>query len=140
MTWWQWTVLGGILLGAELLGVDAQFYLIFIGLSALLVGLAELLGIAMPLWVQVAVFAAFSLVFLVDDVLIAARDPHGFRPLSLGRLGGAWIVASETCAFDLIGASYERDVEPGEVVVIRRGRARSRSRCAPGPRGVSARG
>ncbi len=64
MTWWQWTVLGGILLGAELLGVDAQFYLIFIGLSALLVGLAELLGIAMPLWVQVAVFAAFSLIFL----------------------------------------------------------------------------
>ncbi len=64
MTWWQWTVVGGILLGAELLGVDAQFYLIFIGLSALLVGLAELLGIAMPLWVQVAVFASFSLVFL----------------------------------------------------------------------------
>ena len=68
---------------------------------------------------------AYSLVFLVDDVLIAARDPHGFRPLSLGRLGNAWIVASETCAFDLIGAEYERDVEPGEVVLIRRGRARS---------------
>jgi membrane protein implicated in regulation of membrane protease activity len=64
MTWWQWTIVGGILLGAELLGLDAQFYLIFIGLSALLVGLAELLGIAMPLWVQVAVFATFTLVFL----------------------------------------------------------------------------
>ncbi len=64
MTWWQWTVLGGILLGAELLGLDAQFYLMFIGLSALLVGLAELIGISMPLWVQVAVFAVFSLVFL----------------------------------------------------------------------------
>ncbi|MBT8108648.1 MAG: NfeD family protein [Gammaproteobacteria bacterium] len=64
MTWWQWTVVGGILLGAELLGLDAQFFLIFIGLSALLVGLAELFGIAMPLWVQVAVFAAFSLIFL----------------------------------------------------------------------------
>jgi len=64
MTWWQWTVLGGILLFAELLGLDAQFYLIFIGLSALLVGLAEILGINMPLWVQVAVFAAFSLIFL----------------------------------------------------------------------------
>ena len=64
MTWWQWTIIGGILLGAELLGLDAQFYLIFIGLSALLVGLAELLGIAMPLWVQMAVFAAFTLVFL----------------------------------------------------------------------------
>ena len=64
MTWWQWTVLGGILLGAELLGLDAQFYLIFIGLSALLVGMAELLGISMPLWVQVAVFAVFSLGFV----------------------------------------------------------------------------
>ena len=49
MTWWQWTILGGLLLGAELFGLDAQFYLIFIGLSALLVGLAELIGISMPL-------------------------------------------------------------------------------------------
>lgn len=68
---------------------------------------------------------AYSVVLLVDDVLVAARDPHGFRPLSLGRLGSAWIVASETCAFDLIGATYERDVEPGEIVVVRRGRLRS---------------
>ena len=68
---------------------------------------------------------AFSLVALIDDVLVAARDPFGFRPLSLGRLGSAWIVASETCAFDLIGAVYERDVEPGEIVRIRRGRLRS---------------
>ena len=64
MTWWQWTVIGGILLGAELFGLDAQFYLIFIGLSALMVGLAELLGLAMPLWLQMGVFAVFSLVFL----------------------------------------------------------------------------
>jgi amidophosphoribosyltransferase len=68
---------------------------------------------------------AYSVVLLVDDVLVAARDPHGFRPLSLGRIGSSWIVASETCAFDLIGATYERDVEPGEIVVIRRGRLRS---------------
>jgi len=68
---------------------------------------------------------AYSLVILSDDVLVAARDPYGFRPLSLGRLGSAWIVASETCAFDLIGATYERDVEPGEIIVIRRGRLRS---------------
>jgi amidophosphoribosyltransferase len=68
---------------------------------------------------------AYSLVFMVDDAIIAARDPHGLRPLSLARLDGAWIVASETCAFDLIGATYERDVEPGEVVIIRRGRLRS---------------
>jgi amidophosphoribosyltransferase len=68
---------------------------------------------------------AYSLVLMVDDAIVAARDPHGLRPLSLGRLGGAWVVASETCAFDLIGASYERDVEPGEVLIIRRGRLRS---------------
>jgi amidophosphoribosyltransferase len=57
--------------------------------------------------------------------MIAARDPHGFRPLSLGRLGNAWVAASETCALDLIGATFERDLEPGEVVVVRRGRLRS---------------
>jgi amidophosphoribosyltransferase len=68
---------------------------------------------------------AFSLIVLAGDALICARDPHGFRPLSLGRLDGAWIAASETCALDLIGATFERDVEPGEVVVIRRGRLRS---------------
>jgi amidophosphoribosyltransferase len=68
---------------------------------------------------------AFSLVMLTSDTLIAARDPSGFRPLSLGRLDGAWVAASETCALDLIGATFERDLEPGEVVVIRRGRVRS---------------
>ncbi len=68
---------------------------------------------------------AFSLILLTEDAMIAARDPSGFRPLSLGRLDGAWVLASETCALDLIGATFERDVEPGEVVVIRRGRLRS---------------
>jgi len=61
---------------------------------------------------------AFSLVVLTKDRLVAVRDPHGFRPLALGRLDGAWVVASETCAMDLIGATYERDVEPGEVLLI----------------------
>jgi amidophosphoribosyltransferase len=68
---------------------------------------------------------AFSLVMQTSDTLIAARDCNGFRPLSLGRLDGAWVVASETCALDLIGATHERDIEPGEVVVIRRGRLRT---------------
>jgi amidophosphoribosyltransferase len=68
---------------------------------------------------------AFSILLLTDDALIGARDPSGFRPLSLGRLDGAWVLASETCALDLIGAKFERDIEPGEVVVIRRGRLRS---------------
>jgi amidophosphoribosyltransferase len=61
---------------------------------------------------------AFSLVVLTKDRLVAVRDPHGFRPLALGRLDRAWVVCSETCAMDLIGATYERDVEPGEVLVI----------------------
>jgi amidophosphoribosyltransferase len=68
---------------------------------------------------------AFSLIMLAQDALIAVRDPYGFRPLTLGRLEGAWVVASETCALDLIGASFERDLQAGEVVVIRRGRLRS---------------
>src|SRR5437588_8005669 len=61
---------------------------------------------------------AFSMLFLTPDSLIAVRDPRGFRPLALGRLGDAWVVASETCAFDLIDATYVRDVEPGEMVTI----------------------
>ena len=61
---------------------------------------------------------AFSMLFLTPSELIAIRDPRGFRPLALGRLNDAWVVASETCAFDLIDAQYVRDVEPGEMIVI----------------------
>jgi amidophosphoribosyltransferase len=60
---------------------------------------------------------AFSLAVMTKNLLIAARDPHGFRPLVLGRLGDAAVVCSETCALDLIGATYERDIEPGEVFI-----------------------
>jgi amidophosphoribosyltransferase len=76
---------------------------------------------------------AFSLVMLTRNRLIAARDPHGFRPLALGRLGDAWIVCSETCALDLIGATYERDIEPGELVVISDGGLRSIRPFPPAP-------
>ena len=68
---------------------------------------------------------AYSLAMLTKNRLIAARDPSGFRPLALGRLGDAWIVCSETCALDLIGATYVRDVEPGELLVISDGGLRS---------------
>lgn len=61
---------------------------------------------------------AFSLVFLSKDMVVAARDPYGFRPLVLGRLKRAYIVASETCAFDLIDGEYIREIEPGEVLFI----------------------
>jgi amidophosphoribosyltransferase len=63
---------------------------------------------------------AYCLVILTDENLIAVRDPNGFRPLALGRLGEAFVVASETCAFDMVGATYTRDVQPGEVVIINR--------------------
>jgi amidophosphoribosyltransferase len=65
-----------------------------------------------------AAVGAWSLAVLVDGRVFAARDPHGFRPLVLGRLGEAWVVASETCAFDLIEARTVREVGPGEVVEL----------------------
>jgi amidophosphoribosyltransferase len=76
---------------------------------------------------------AFSFLLLARDRLIAVRDPHGFRPLALGRLDDAFVVCSETCAMDLIGATYIRDVEPGEVLVITAGGLRSIRPFAPAP-------
>src|SRR5438874_1080945 len=68
---------------------------------------------------------AFSLVMISSDRIFAARDPRGFRPLAMGRIPAASgekrdtiVFASETCAFDLIGATFERDVKPGEMVVV----------------------
>jgi len=61
---------------------------------------------------------AFSVVALSEGKLLAFRDAHGFRPLSIGRLGEDWVVASETCALDLVGADVEREVAPGELVVV----------------------
>jgi amidophosphoribosyltransferase len=68
---------------------------------------------------------AFSMLFLTPDSLIAVRDPRGFRPLCMGQLEGATLFASETCAFDLIGAQYIRDVEPGEIVIVDQNGVRS---------------
>lgn len=64
---------------------------------------------------------AYSLVAISQDEVIGVRDPLGVRPLVLGRLGEAWILASETCALDIIGADFERDIEPGEIVTISAG-------------------
>ena len=61
---------------------------------------------------------SYSIVMLTKDKVVAARDPRGFRPLSLGQLDGGWVIASETCAFDLLSARYVRDVEPGEILII----------------------
>ncbi len=62
MTWWSWMILGAVILGAELFAIDAQFYLVFLGISAALVGLAGLVGIAMPEWAQWTAFASLSLI------------------------------------------------------------------------------
>jgi len=61
---------------------------------------------------------AFSLLLMTEKELIAIRDPYGIRPLCLGQIKDAYVVASETCAFDLIGATYLRDIEPGEMLII----------------------
>jgi amidophosphoribosyltransferase len=68
---------------------------------------------------------AYSLLVMTNKKLIAARDPWGFRPLCMGELNGSPVFASETCAFDLIGAKYIRDVEPGEIVVVEKGKVSS---------------
>ncbi len=69
-------------------------------------------------WALAQLEGAYSLVLKVNGVLIGARDPYGFRPLCLGKLDKAYVLASETCALDLIGAEYVRDIEPGEIVFI----------------------
>ncbi|HDL04310.1 MAG: amidophosphoribosyltransferase [Candidatus Zixiibacteriota bacterium] len=61
---------------------------------------------------------SYSLLFMTENSIIAARDPLGFRPLALGRCNGSYVIASETCAFDIIGAKYIRDIDPGEVLEI----------------------
>lgn len=78
---------------------------------------------------------AFSLVFIDDTTLYAARDPQGIRPLVLGRLDRGWVVASETAALDIVGASYVRDVEPGELLAIDEHGLRSQKFAKPDPKG-----
>jgi amidophosphoribosyltransferase len=69
---------------------------------------------------------AYSLLVMTRDRLIAVRDPHGFRPLCLGRYKDSYVIASESCAFDIIGATYLRDIEPGEMVILGDGELTSR--------------
>jgi len=78
---------------------------------------------------------AYSLVFMDEQTLYAARDPQGFRPLVLGRLARGWVVASETAALDIVGASVVREVEPGELITIDERGVRSRRFARPHPAG-----
>ncbi|MBF0478269.1 MAG: amidophosphoribosyltransferase [Candidatus Omnitrophica bacterium] len=68
---------------------------------------------------------AYSLLFLVDELMVGARDPHGVRPLCLGKLDGNYILASESCSLDLLHAEYVREIEPGEIVFIHKGQMES---------------
>ncbi|MED3721152.1 amidophosphoribosyltransferase [Geobacillus stearothermophilus] len=79
---------------------------------------------------------AFAFLLLTEEALYVALDPHGFRPLSLGRLGSAYVVASETCAFDVIGATYEREVAPGELLIISHEGVRSERFAPRQPRSI----
>ena len=78
---------------------------------------------------------AYSLVFMDERTLYAARDPQGFRPLVLGKLERGWVVASETAALDIVGAAFVREVEPGELIIIDETGVRSRTFARPHPRG-----
>src|SRR5205823_9902350 len=78
---------------------------------------------------------AFSLVFMDEHTLYAARDPQGVRPLVLGRLERGWVVASETAALDIVGASFVREVEPGELLVIDEHGMRARRFAPATPKG-----
>ena len=78
---------------------------------------------------------AFSFVFIDEHTLYAARDPHGIRPLVLGRLERGWVVASETAALDIVGASFIREIEPGELVVVDEGGLRSQRFAPATPKG-----
>ena len=78
---------------------------------------------------------AFSFVWMDENTLYAARDPQGIRPLVLGRLERGWVVASETAALDIVGASYVREIEPGELVAIDENGLRTRSFAEPAPKG-----
>jgi len=78
---------------------------------------------------------AFSLVFMNESTLFAARDPQGIRPLVLGRLERGWVVASETAALDIVGASFIREIEPGEIIAIDEHGLRSHKFADPAPKG-----
>jgi amidophosphoribosyltransferase len=78
---------------------------------------------------------AFSLVFMDEHTLYAARDPQGFRPLVLGRLARGWVVASETAALDIVGAAFVREIEPGEMLAIDEDGVRSHTFAPAAPRG-----
>jgi len=101
MTWWAWLILGVVLFGVELLAIDAQFFLVFLGLSAALVGLAGMMGLVMPEWAQWLAFAALSLISMVT-----------FRKSLYGKMRGNVPGFKEGVTGDYVVVS--KGLEPGE--------------------------
>ncbi|GIG58126.1 amidophosphoribosyltransferase [Longispora fulva] len=104
-------------------------------LATLLAGYPDLSVEAAAMKVLPTVKGAFSLVFMDENTLYAARDPQGVRPLVLGRLERGWVVASEKSALDIVGASVVREIEPGELIAIDENGLRSERFAAPDPKG-----
>jgi len=106
------------------------------GVSADDAGISSHAGVeAAALAVLPLVRGAFSLVFMDEQTLYAARDAQGFRPLVLGRLARGWVVASETAALDIVGATFVREIQPGEMIAIDERGVRSHTFAAAQPRG-----
>ncbi len=103
--------------------------------SSLLASRPDVSVQAMAMKVLPQLRGAFSFVFMDEDTLYAARDPQGVRPLALGRLDRGWVVASENAALDIVGASFVREVEPGELIAIDEHGLRSERFAPPKPKG-----
>ncbi len=104
MTWWAWMILGAVLLGAELFAVDAQFYLVFLGVSAALVGLAGLFGVMAPEWVQWLSFAVLSLFFFLTFRRTLYTNVRGGGEEFRGSISGDSVPVSD----DLAVGEYAR--------------------------------
>jgi amidophosphoribosyltransferase len=104
-------------------------------ITAMLAGYPDLSLEAAAMQVLPDLRGAFSLVFMDEHTIYAARDPHGVRPLVLGRLERGWVVASESAALDIVGASFVREVEPGELIAIDEHGLRSQTFAAASPKG-----
>jgi amidophosphoribosyltransferase len=104
-------------------------------ITAMLAGHLDISLEAAAMKVLPTLRGAFSLVFMDEQTIYAARDPHGVRPLVLGRLERGWVVASESAALDIVGASFVREVEPGELIAIDEHGLRSQTFAAATPKG-----
>jgi membrane protein implicated in regulation of membrane protease activity len=109
MTWWGWMILGAVMLGAELFAIDAQFYLVFLGISAALVGLADLAGITLPEWAQWTAFAALSLMSFFT-----------FRKSLYAKIHGGAIGFQEGISGDTVNIEEEIEIG-GEARINHRG-------------------